>query len=314
MKEIVFTKPPYMNASEQRIADMHSVLNILNILVAELSLVEPGAEEAVERYRKIDDQLSSAARQIKEGGDMGEFLGRIRNFESEVMEFMQSSINEEDDPTRRAELAESMGNLTSVYSILNKRLDELEIRADDPDVWIQIYPEDFKKQFQEAFLAIAKNSKGRYAIHFNLVQKEKGDYYIDLKVDTQPPGGALWMPLRLIDILRDLTANARKYSTPGGKVALAVYQDETCIQAVVEDHGCGIPDAEIEKVAEFGYRASNVRAKPTLGGGFGLTKAAWLVTTWGGSLTIRSELDRGTTIRLSVPNAERPDDPQVWSI
>jgi len=69
---------------------------------------------------------------------------------------------------------------------------------------------------------------------------------------------------------------------------------------------------EIEKVTEFGYRGSNVRRRPTQGGGFGLTKAAWLVTTWGGSLTIRSEVDAGTMIRLSVPNRELPDNPRVW--
>ncbi len=44
MKEVVLTKPPYMNASEQRNADMHSLLNILNVLVGELSLIVPNIE------------------------------------------------------------------------------------------------------------------------------------------------------------------------------------------------------------------------------------------------------------------------------
>lgn len=303
-----------MNASEQRIADMHSVLNILNILTGELSLIDTEDEELSERCSMINVELSNITREIKEGGDIPELLRRMRESESKVMTFMAAVLNGEAKPSNRAVIAESIGNLESVFSILTKRLDELEMRGGNPDVWIQIDPDVFRKQFEDVFVAIAKNSKGSYGIQFNLALKEQGDYYIDLKVDAKPAGQILWMPLRLIDILRDLAANARKYTSPGGKVALAIYQDENNIQAVVEDNGCGIPDAEIEKVAEFGYRASNVRNKPTLGGGFGLTKAAWLVTNWGGSLTIQSEIDEGTIIRISIPTANRPKDPLTWTI
>jgi len=113
--------------------------------------------------------------------------------------------------------------------------------------------------------------------------------------------------------LRDLAANARKYTPPGGRVALRLSQCEQQIQAEIGDTGCGIPDDEIEKVAEFGYRASNVRHRPTFGGGFGLTKAVWLVTGWGGSLTLRSGLNAGTQVRLSLPNAGLPAAPVQWT-
>lgn len=149
-----------------------------------------------------------------------------------------------------------------------------------------------------------KNAKGRYRIFFNLARKNIGDYYIDLKIDTVNPESALWIPLRMIDVVRDLTANARKYTAPGGKVAIAIYQSAEEIQVLVEDSGCGIPEAEIERVVEFGYRATNVRDRPTMGGGFGLTKAAWLANHWGGTLSIASALGEGTTVRLTVPNRD----------
>lgn len=315
MKEVVLTRPPYLNRSEQRIADMHSVLNILNILVGELSLVQSEDPDLMEQRARLDDELQDISCGVKECEDLEQLMRRIREAETSTIALMEAALKDEDAGTaRKAEVEESLANLQSVFSILEKRLEELEMRAENPDVWIQIEPEVFRKQFEDVFLAIAKNSKGDYGIHFNLAQKEQGDYYIDLKIDVQPAGAQLWMPLRLLDILRDLTANARKYTPPGGKVALAIYQDKEHIRAVVEDSGCGIPDNEIEKVAEFGYRATNVRKRPTLGGGFGLTKAAWLVTSWGGRLTIKSEVDRGTTIRLSVPNTQIPDKPLNWNI
>lgn len=314
MKEVVLTKPPYMNASERRIADMHSVLNILNVLVGELSLIEPGQPGLVELSEKLDKELCDIARTIKEGGDLTALMLRIRQSESEVMSYLQSTYEDAEASTARAEIQDSIDNLQSVYSILKTRLDELEMRAEDPDVWVQIEPDVIREQLEDVFIAIAKNSKGDYGIQFNLAQVGQGDYYFDLKFDVQPAGGPLWIPLRLVDVLRDLSANARKYTPPGGKVALAVYQDENTLCAVIEDSGCGIPGEELEKVTEFGYRASNVRQRPTLGGGFGLTKAAWLVTTWGGRLNIKSEVDQGTIIKLSIPNAPRPENPSTWVI
>ena len=313
MKEVVLTKPPYMNASEQRIADMHSLLNILNVLSGELSLIEPKPQDLVERSAQLDQELDDLVREIKEGGLSADMISRVRKSGFAVIAFAEAALEAESLKIGKVAIGNSISNLRSVLSILEKRLDEFEARVEDPDLWVQIAPEVFQQQFEEVFAAIARNSKGSYGIHFDPAQKEQGDYYFQLKVEAQRADGQLWLPLRLIDVLRDLSANARKYTSPGGTVAIAVHQDQTSIRAVVEDNGCGIPHDEIEQVAEFGYRASNVRQRPTFGGGFGLTKAVWLVAGWGGSLTIRSEVDAGTVVRLSVPNADLPAAPTTWT-
>lgn len=304
MKEVVLTRPPYMNASEQRIADMHSVLNILNLLIGELFPFEPKDPDLLDRFKQLEDELCDITRKIKEGGEIVDVLLRMRKSEDAVISFVKAALQDEETAIRRAEIQKSIENFESVFSVLKRRLDEFEMRMDDPNVWIRIEPDAFRKEVEDFFIAIAKNAKGSYGIQFNLARKKQGDYYVDLRVDVQPEGAHLWMPLRLKDVLRDLTANARKYTTPGGRVALAIYQDEEKIHAVIEDSGCGIPAVELDKVADFGYRASNVKARPTKGGGFGLTKAAWLVTSWGGQLSITSALDEGTTVRITIPDKE----------
>ena len=85
MKEVVLTRPPYMNPSELRIADMHTVLNILNVLIGELSLIEPAEPDLVERWKQLDEEMNETAREIKEGGDVAELMPRVRKAEAAVI-------------------------------------------------------------------------------------------------------------------------------------------------------------------------------------------------------------------------------------
>ena len=305
MKEVVITRPPYMNASEERIADMHSVLNILNLLVGELYFIEAKEPELAEAGKKMDAQLRGYAQEIKEGGDILNLFQQMRQSQDALVNHAKAALHAAETPAQKTQIQESIENLESIYSVLMRRLDEMEAHLEDPDAWIEMAPDALREEIENVFIAIAKNSKGGYGVQFNLAQKKKGDYYMDLRVAVEPNGSHgshLRMPRRLLDVLRDLTANARKYTKPGGKVALAVYQNAEEIHAVIEDSGCGIPDHELDKITEFGYRASNVQSRPTMGGGFGLTKAAWLVANWGGQLAISSVVDEGTTVRITIPN------------
>ena len=78
-------------------------------------------------------------------------------------------------------------------------------------------PERLHADFRSFFEAIEKNSKGRYRILYNAARKEQQDYYIDFKFETAG-GGTLLMPPVFQDTMRDLIANARKYTAPGGSI------------------------------------------------------------------------------------------------
>lgn len=109
------------------------------------------------------------------------------------------------------------------------------------------------------------------------------------------------MPPVLCDVMRDLLANARKYTPPGGTIIAAMYQEPKWLHLAVADTGRGIPPDEIAAVAQFGKRASNVEDVRTFGGGFGLTKAFLVTKQFGGRFWIQSELGVGTRIRLQIP-------------
>nr|WP_240544875.1 ATP-binding protein [Ectothiorhodospira shaposhnikovii] len=111
------------------------------------------------------------------------------------------------------------------------------------------------------------------------------------------------MPAVFNDVIRDLVANARKYTPPGGRILSGLDDDGQRIRFVVEDTGVGIPPGQVEDVVKLGFRADNVQNRRTYGGGFGLTKAYWVTQRLQGRMWIDSRLDQGTRIEIQFPRA-----------
>lgn len=307
MKEVEITSPPLLDEEKQRIADLHSVFNILGVITLQLGQISLDFPKWTAEFEALTESFIDLSRNLRSQKDLRPIIQGLAESHQSIAALLKEVEDSEPTAEKLEKLSFARENFESIYAILEVRIHELKFRIDDPDVWIEINPDELREQTESIFQAIEKNAHGMYYVHFNLALKETQDYYIDLHIDTKRENGLLWMPLRLKDILRDLLANARKYTRPGGKVALALYQDSEGIRCVIEDTGCGIPDGEIEKVVEFGYRASNVRDRPTMGGGFGLTKAAWLVLSWGGQFHISSEENMGTKIRIFIPEKNCSD-------
>lgn len=62
----------------------------------------------------------------------------------------------------------------------------------------------------------------------------------------------------------------------------------------------GIPPAELARVFERGYRATNVVGSWP-GTGLGLSGAGWIAAEHGGAITLASELGVGTTVIVRLP-------------
>lgn len=111
-------------------------------------------------------------------------------------------------------------------------------------------------------------------------------------------GQQRWIALALSNVLR----NAMKYSGFKETVLLNVKlaQGNELLLEII-DRGIGIPADEISAIPAPFYRARNAG---TLGGrGIGLSIVDEIVKLHGGSMYIRSELNKGTTVYISLPLA-----------
>ncbi len=100
-------------------------------------------------------------------------------------------------------------------------------------------------------------------------------------------------------ILGNLLSNAVKYSLHGGVVRFSVCCRPGELEIVVADSGIGMPQADLPKLFESFYRASNVGN--ISGTGLGLAIVKQSVDLHGGSIDVESELGVGTKFVVKVP-------------
>ncbi len=99
----------------------------------------------------------------------------------------------------------------------------------------------------------------------------------------------------------NLLGNAAKYTPGGGSVQMRVSLPKDAIQIDVEDTGIGIAAEEIPKVLEKFYRSSDPRVYGETGSGLGLSLAQEIVRLHGGTLSVASELDKGSRFTIVLP-------------
>lgn len=108
---------------------------------------------------------------------------------------------------------------------------------------------------------------------------------------------------RLEQVLVNLLDNAVKFNRPGGEVTIECGQSADRVQLTVADTGIGIPSEEIRRIFERFYRVDKARSRPAGGTGLGLPIVKEVVDRMGGTVTVESQLGRGSKFTILLPSA-----------
>jgi signal transduction histidine kinase len=100
-------------------------------------------------------------------------------------------------------------------------------------------------------------------------------------------------------LLNNLLSNAVKYSPQGGIITLRLETSHHEIRLQVQDQGIGIPLEDQTNLFEPFYRARNVGK--IAGTGLGLAIAKRSAEIHGGSISVQSEVNQGTTFTVTLP-------------
>ncbi len=100
-------------------------------------------------------------------------------------------------------------------------------------------------------------------------------------------------------VLGHLLGNALKFSAPQGAVEVRMEAREDGLGITVSDPGIGIPPAEVARIGEPFYRASNVGGRGGLG--LGLFIVQGIAALHGGSMEISARPQGGTVVHVDLP-------------
>jgi signal transduction histidine kinase len=107
---------------------------------------------------------------------------------------------------------------------------------------------------------------------------------------------------RMRQVLYNLLSNAVGFSKAGDTVQLTCWRENGNVVFAVEDSGVGIPKDQLNRV--FQRFESRSQGSNHRGAGLGLSIVKSLVELHGGTIEIKSEESRGTTVTVRIP--ERP--------
>ncbi|MGD9566725.1 MAG: ATP-binding protein [Sedimentibacter sp.] len=102
-------------------------------------------------------------------------------------------------------------------------------------------------------------------------------------------------------ILLNIAGNAVKYTGNNGNVWINTFRENGKISINIKDDGIGIPKEDQARVFERFYRVDKARSRELGGTGLGLSIAKQIAEAHDSSLTINSELNKGTEVIITIP-------------
>ncbi|MGI5169937.1 ATP-binding protein [Spirillospora sp. CA-253888] len=126
--------------------------------------------------------------------------------------------------------------------------------------------------------------------------------HIDLRVSRPPEpvvvdGDANQLDRAVVNLL----SNAVKFTPEDGRVELGVRVEDGRAAVAVADTGIGIPAAELQRMTDRFFRASNATARSIPGTGLGLSIVRSITANHAGTFDLRSAENQGTTVTLRIP-------------
>jgi PAS domain S-box-containing protein len=102
-------------------------------------------------------------------------------------------------------------------------------------------------------------------------------------------------------ILVNVIGNAVKFTDRGGRIVITCERDGDGVRIEVSDTGIGIPLERLDRIFEPFVQVGRSLTSPLEGSGLGLAISRDLTRAMGGSLTVRSRVDAGSTFTLVLP-------------
>ncbi len=132
--------------------------------------------------------------------------------------------------------------------------------------------------------------------HYTALQKE-----IVYTTDVEQGIKAFADPVHIHIVLRNLVANALKFTQKDGSVQIKAWQEQNRIYCSVRDTGIGLKTEYLDQFKKEGYLSSTEGTDQEIGTGLGLQLVSDLLEKNKGTLEIESKSNVGSTFTFTLP-------------
>jgi two-component system phosphate regulon sensor histidine kinase PhoR len=138
-----------------------------------------------------------------------------------------------------------------------------------------------------------------------VVEAEARVRAVEVRWDRVEDAHVLGHRIRLEQAFLNLLNNAVKFNRPGGEVHIEVtHSGNGRAQVRISDTGIGIPSQDQPRIFERFYRVDKARSREVGGTGLGLSIVKHVVERMNGAVAVESELGKGATFTVTLPEAE----------
>ena len=293
----ILNKPDNKNAIEQALLIIASVLFfIVFVLLAVMyfkrkytSTLEHSVELkttelklANEELKKLNNEknriLSIAAHDLRSP------IGNIRNLSDLILEFQSDSL-----PERHVRYLEIIKR-TSAYTLqlVSNLLDFSVIESGKLRIERELVPYiDFVNQLVEENADIAM-LKG---ISIELRTENFGNPIISIDA------------YRIKQVFYNIIGNAIKFSFENSTIVVELSSNKETVTTSISDYGKGIPELELDLIFKEFEKGTSKPTNSEKGTGLGLAIAKRIIEAHGGSISVKSKVDVGSTFTFTLPNS-----------
>lgn len=106
---------------------------------------------------------------------------------------------------------------------------------------------------------------------------------------------------RLYQVFDNLISNALKYTPRGGEIVIETKNLTGNIEVTISDNGIGMEELDLDRIFEPFQRLQASGLEGEESSGLGLTVVKKILEAHGGTVEVRSQIDKGSTFVVSLP-------------
>ena len=204
-----------------------------------------------------------------------------------IAELMAASIDDKNKLLEYIEKIKISGSqlLTLISNFLE--MAQAESKALDTSI-IEFNLEHKINEICSIFSAVAERDNKTFKVEYNVEHN-------DIKGDAN----------KLMHILSNILSNAFKYTKTGGNITLSIKEIKvpgiSRYEFTIEDNGIGMSEEFLKTIFIPFNRESRADTKNITGAGLGLSIVNSQVRYMGGTINVKSQYEKGTTVTITLP-------------